>query len=104
MINGARSRARARIERVQGRVVVNVRLREGTKADRALIERWLRADHVRGAWGDPDENLRLLGAPPADACWRTFARAGLRVDREFDDVPNGRHVLMVRPRPRGEAS
>ena len=27
---------------------------------------------------------------------RAFAKAGFRRDREFDDVPNGLHVLMVR--------
>jgi RimJ/RimL family protein N-acetyltransferase len=29
---------------------------------------------------------------------RAFAKAGFRRDREFDDVPNGLHVLMVRHR------
>jgi RimJ/RimL family protein N-acetyltransferase len=29
---------------------------------------------------------------------RAFAKAGFRKDREFDDVPNGLHVLMVRHR------
>ena len=32
------------------------------------------------------------------ASQRTFAKAGFRKDREFDDVPNGRYVLMVRHR------
>ncbi len=35
---------------------------------------------------------------------RAFAKAGFRDDREFDDVPNGIHVLMVcrrRERPQG---
>ncbi len=31
-------------------------------------------------------------------CQHAFAKAGFRRDREFDDVPLGRHVLMVRPR------
>lgn len=166
---------------------MNLRLREVTKDDLAIIARWLHADHVRGAWGDPDANLGLLGAPPADgrrraiieadgrevglvlwqhptrqeldmagltdippsaididimigeadavgrgvgagaiclvvdeafsdpavpfvmacarldnhASLRAFAKAGFRKDREFDDVPNGRHVLMVRQRQEG---
>jgi aminoglycoside 6'-N-acetyltransferase len=29
---------------------------------------------------------------------RAFAKAGFRKDREFDDVPSGRYVLMVRRR------
>ncbi len=33
------------------------------------------------------------------ASQRAFAKAGFRKDREFDDVPNGRYVLMVRHRP-----
>jgi RimJ/RimL family protein N-acetyltransferase len=32
------------------------------------------------------------------ASQRAFAKAGFRNDREFDDVPNGRCVLMVRNR------
>lgn len=32
------------------------------------------------------------------ASQRAFAKAGFHKDREFDDVPNGRHVLMVRHR------
>ena len=32
------------------------------------------------------------------ASQRAFARAGFRQDREFDDVPDGRYVLMVRHR------
>lgn len=31
---------------------------------------------------------------------RAFAKAGFRMDREFDDVPSGRCVLMVRHRQR----
>ncbi|MBM3290366.1 MAG: acetyltransferase [Candidatus Hydrogenedentes bacterium] len=30
---------------------------------------------------------------------RAFAKAGFLEDREFDDVPNGRYVLLVRRRP-----
>jgi len=175
----------------QGRqVIVNLQLREVTKDDLVLIERWLHADHVRSAWGDPDAHLRLLGTLPADGGWRaiieadglevglvlwqhptrqeldvagltdipqsaididimigeadavgrgvgssairlvvdaafsdpavpfvmacarldnlasqrTFAKAGFRKDREFDDVPNGRHVLMVRQRQEGRVA
>jgi aminoglycoside 6'-N-acetyltransferase len=32
------------------------------------------------------------------ASQRAFGTAGFRKDREFDDVPHGRHVLMVRRR------
>jgi RimJ/RimL family protein N-acetyltransferase len=32
------------------------------------------------------------------ASQRAFAKAGFRSDREFDDVPSGRYVLMVRHR------
>lgn len=32
------------------------------------------------------------------ASQRAFAKAGFRNDREFDDVPSGRYVLMVRHR------
>jgi hypothetical protein len=33
-----------------------------------------------------------------------LAKAGFRKDREFDDVPNGLHVLMVRLRQEGRAA
>ncbi|TVS20993.1 MAG: GNAT family N-acetyltransferase [Planctomycetaceae bacterium] len=33
------------------------------------------------------------------ASQRAFAKAGFRTVREFDDVPNGRYVLMIRDRP-----
>jgi RimJ/RimL family protein N-acetyltransferase len=36
------------------------------------------------------------------ASQRAFAKAGFRSDREFDDVPSGRCVLMVRDRQGGE--
>lgn len=163
---------------------MKVRLQDVTSDDLPLIEQWLHADPVRNAWGDPDANVRLLGAPPAHGNWRAvieadgrkvglvlwqhptrreldeaglddipvtvididiligehtalglgvgsaairlvaeaaladpavpfvmacarldnqasqraFARGGFRRDREFEDGPNGRHVLMVRPR------
>jgi aminoglycoside 6'-N-acetyltransferase len=162
----------------------DVRLRSLTGADLPLVERWLREDHVRPAWGDPEANARLLAAQPADGHWRAiieaagrdvglvlwqhptreeldvaglcdiptsaididvmigepdavglgvgpsaiglvadaaladpavpfvmacvapdnhaslraFTRAGFHRDREFDDVPFGRHVLLVRRR------
>ncbi|MBA2780823.1 GNAT family N-acetyltransferase [Billgrantia kenyensis] len=42
----------------------------------------------------------LIGcaAPDNLASQRAFAKAGFQRDREFDDVPNGIHVLMVRHR------
>jgi len=38
------------------------------------------------------------------ASQRAFARAGFRRDREFDDVPNRLHVLMVRHRRQGQGA
>ena len=35
---------------------------------------------------------------------RAFAKAGFRKDREFDDVPNGLHVLMVCHRQKGQVA
>jgi RimJ/RimL family protein N-acetyltransferase len=36
------------------------------------------------------------------ASLRAFAKAGFRHEREFDDVPSGRCMLMIRPRQRHE--
>ena len=169
---------------------MNVGLREIAKEDLPLIERWLHANHVRSAWGEPDTNLNLLSESPGQAAWRAiieadgraiglvmwqhpsreeldvagltdiptsaididimigepsalgrgfgpraiqrvaeeafsdpkvpfvmacaqvnnlasqraFAKAGFRIVREFDDVPNGLYVLMVRDRPEGADS
>jgi RimJ/RimL family protein N-acetyltransferase len=38
------------------------------------------------------------------ASQRAFAKAGFRKDREFDDVPNGLHVLLVCHRREGKAA
>lgn len=38
------------------------------------------------------------------ASQRAFAKAGFRKDREFDDAPNGLHVLMVRHRQEGQVA
>lgn len=169
---------------------MTLRLREVRKDDLPLIEQWLHADHVRGTWGDPAANLRLLKRPPASGNWRAiieadghevgivlwqhptreeldvagladiptsvididimigerdalgrglgsdairlvaeaaladtavpfvmacarldnlasqraFAKAGFRRDRNFDDVPNGLHVLLVRHRQDGQVA
>ena len=42
----------------------------------------------------------VIGCARSDnlASQRAFAKAGFRKDREFDDVPYGRHVLMVHDR------
>lgn len=163
---------------------MEVRLLDVTNDDLSLIERWLRAGHVRRYWGESEENACLLREPPAERHWRAiieadghkvglvlwqhptrqeldeaglhdipesvididimigeaakvgrgigtaairlvadaaladpsvpfviaatvvgntasqraFAKAGFRNDREFDDVPSGRFVLMVRYR------
>lgn len=166
-------------------VVETVKLVEVTREDLSLIEGWLRADHVRRYWGEPEGNIRLLHNPPArtrralieadghkvglvqwqhptrpeldeaglhdvpesvididimigetaetgqgigpaairlvaeaaladpavpfviaaamvenTASLRAFAKAGFRREREFDDVPSGRCVLMIRDRLR----
>ena len=169
---------------------MRLRLRDLTNDDLPLIERWLHAEHVRGTWGDPTANLRLLREPPASgnrqaiieadghdvgivlwqhptreeldvagladiptsvidieimigevdaqgrgsgstainrvaelalsdptipflmacarldnlASQRAFAKAGFRKDREFDDVPNGLHLLLLRHRQEGQAA
>jgi RimJ/RimL family protein N-acetyltransferase len=169
---------------------MSLRLRDVTNEDLPLIERWLHVEHVRGTWGDPTANLRLLREPPASgnrqaiieadchevgivlwqhptreeldvagladiptsaididimigevdaqgrgfgsaainrvaelalsdptvpflmactrldnlASQRAFAKAGFRKDREFDDVPNGLHVLLLRHRQEGQAA
>lgn len=160
---------------------MNIHLRDVEIDDLETIRQWLHADHVRGVWGDPEENFRLLSEPlrqgagramiEADgrkvgfiqwqhptraeldlaglediptsavdidimigevnamgkgigsdairqiaegaltdpdvpfvmacarvdnlASQRAFAKAGFRTLREFDDVPNGLHVLLV---------
>ncbi|NMG04807.1 GNAT family N-acetyltransferase [Azoarcus taiwanensis] len=163
---------------------MDIRIRDLAKRDLPMISQWLNAEHVRGSWGDPEGNLRLLSEPSASGHWRgiieadgravglvmwqhptreeldvaslndiptsvididimigeidalgrgvgsgairlvaeavlsdasvpfvigcahvdnlvsqgAFRRAGFRKDREFDDVPNGLYVLMVRDR------
>lgn len=163
---------------------VDVRLADAGPGELPLIERWLRTDHVRRYWGDPEENIRLLRATPSTldrraiikaggrkvglvlwqhptrreldeaglldvpesvididiligeaaetgqgvgsaairlvaeialadpsvpfviaatsidnrASLRAFVKAGFEIDREFEDVPSGRYVLMVRHR------
>jgi len=54
---------------------MKVRLLDVMSADLPLIERWLRADHVRPDWGEPEENLRLLQEPPASGSWRAVIEA-----------------------------
>ena len=51
------------------------------------------------ALADPAVPL-VMGCARSDnlVSQRAFAKAGFRKDREFDDVPNGPHVLMVRHR------
>lgn len=46
----------------------------------------------------------VMGCARVDnlASQRAFAKAGFRADREFDDVPDGRYVLMVRHRVEGQ--
>ncbi len=61
-------------ERAEG-TVSGVRLRDVGPDDLPLIGRWLQANHVRPAWGDPDDNLRLLVEPPAAGHWRAIVEA-----------------------------
>ena len=166
---------------------MTVHLIDVKREDLIFIERWLRAEHVRRYWGEPDENIRLLRRPPvgmrsaiiadgdrklglvlwqhptrreldqaglyeipetvididiligeedalgrgigsaaidlvaeialADlsvpfviaaasidnrASCRAFRKAGFRIKREFNDVPGGRSILMIRYRERAE--
>ena len=48
----------------------SVRLRDLTADDLPLVERWLRADHVRLRWCKPEQSLRLLSEAPAGGRWR----------------------------------
>lgn len=52
-----------------------LRLRDIEEEDLALVGKWLDAAHVRGAWGDPGEVLRLLEKPPAAGHWRAIIEA-----------------------------
>jgi RimJ/RimL family protein N-acetyltransferase len=54
---------------------MNVRLCDVTNDDLPLIEQWLRVNHVRGTWGDPETNIRLLRASPAGGNWRAIIEA-----------------------------
>lgn len=70
----------------------DVRLAEITKDDLPLIERWLRADHVRRHWGEPEENHGLLREPPAGA-WRAVIEAdGRRVGLVLWQHPTRREL------------
>jgi len=61
---------------------MTVMLRDVTRKDLALIECWLRVDHVRRFWGEPDENVQLFRQPPP----------GMRSTIIMDD---GREVGLV---------
>lgn len=59
---------------------MNLHLCDITNDDLPLIAQWLRADHVRGTWGDPDANIRLLTVPPAQVSRRAIIESdGRRV-------------------------
>lgn len=60
---------------------MNLRLRDVTDDDLPQIERWLRADHVRETWGDPETNSRLLREPPSDGHWRAVIEVDGRPPR-----------------------
>ncbi len=57
---------------------------------------------AEAAWSDPGVPFVMACARVDNlASQRAFAKAGFRNIREFDDVPYGRHVLMVCDRPKG---
>lgn len=43
---------------------MTVVMRDVTRKDLMLIERWLKAEHVRRFWSEPDENVRMFRQPP----------------------------------------
>jgi hypothetical protein len=91
-----------------GEETLKIKLAEIADGDLPIMERWLHADHVRRAWGEPEKNIHLLRASPAAGHRRAFAKAGFQHDREFhesidvNDVSSGHYVLMVRRRPHKE--
>ncbi|HRQ58213.1 MAG TPA: GNAT family N-acetyltransferase [Azoarcus taiwanensis] len=54
---------------------MDIRIRDLAKRDLPMLGQWLNAEHVRGSWGDPEANLRLLSEPPADGHWRAIIEA-----------------------------
>lgn len=57
------------------------------------------------AFSDPAVPCVIAGVLAENlASQRAFAKAGFRNDREFDDVPSGRCVLMSRTRQDGEVA
>lgn len=54
---------------------MDIRIRDLAKRDLPMVGQWLNAEHVRGAWGDPEANLRLLSEPPAGGHWRAIIEA-----------------------------
>jgi RimJ/RimL family protein N-acetyltransferase len=69
-----------------------VRLLEVTDEDLPAIDGWLRADHVRRFWGDPESNARLLRARPQGA-WRAIIEADGRKVGLVLWQPPSRHEL-----------
>jgi len=55
---------------------MSLRLRDVMTDDLPLIERWLHAEHVRSAWGEPAANLQLLKEPSTNGSWRAIIEAG----------------------------
>jgi RimJ/RimL family protein N-acetyltransferase len=60
-------------------VVMTVVLLDVTREDLPLVDRWLRAEHVRRYWGEPEENGRLLREPPAGMRRALIAADGRKV-------------------------
>ena len=50
-----------------------------TQADLPLVEAWLRAEHVRRFWGDPEENYRNLACPEPGTSLAVILEGGRRV-------------------------
>ena len=53
-------------------MVASYTFRPMTAADLPLIGRWLREPHVRKWWGDPDEQLALIGSDLAEPAMDQF--------------------------------
>lgn len=72
---------------------MDVRLVDVTSDDLPLVDRWLRADHVRRYWGEPETNLQALREPPAKGNWRALIEAdGRRVGLVLWQHPTRREL------------
>jgi aminoglycoside 6'-N-acetyltransferase len=58
---------------------VPVRLIDMTGEDLPLVEKWLRAGHVRRFWGEPEKSFGLLRDPPANTTRALIEADGRKV-------------------------